>query len=66
MSLSNLFEVKDPHDLLKGLLNTLNEYDQSKDKEDTGDKPKMVRSSLHCNLSSKLGPTSATVSIQVE
>lgn len=43
MSLSNLFEVKEPQDLLKGLINTLNEYDQSKDKEDTGEKSKMVR-----------------------
>jgi hypothetical protein len=42
MSLSNLIEVKEPYDLLKGLLNTLNEYDQSKDKEDTSDKPKVV------------------------
>jgi hypothetical protein len=42
MSLSNLIEVKEPYDLLKGLLNTMNEYEQSKDKEDIGDKPKMV------------------------
>lgn len=42
MSLSNLFEFKEPQDLLKGLLSTLNEWDQSKDKEDTGEKTKMV------------------------
>lgn len=40
MSLSSLLEIHQPQDLLRGLLNTLNEYDQSK--EDS-DKPKKVR-----------------------
>jgi hypothetical protein len=39
MSLSNLLDIHQPQDLLRGLLNTLTEYDQSK--EDS-DKPKMV------------------------
>ncbi|KAL6307989.1 hypothetical protein BKA93DRAFT_726658 [Sparassis latifolia] len=38
MALANLFDVKEPQDLLRGLSNALNEYDQSK--EDS-DKPKM-------------------------
>lgn len=39
MSLSNLLEIQQPQDLLRGLLNTLQEYDQSK--EDGGERPKM-------------------------
>lgn len=39
MSLSNLLDINQPQDLLKGLLNTLTEYDQSKEESD---KPKMV------------------------
>lgn len=39
MSLSNLLDIHQPQDLLRGLINTLTEYDQSK--EDS-DKPKMV------------------------
>lgn len=39
MSLAHSFDVKDPQDLLRGLQNALNEYDQSKE---DGDKPKMV------------------------
>src|ERR1700683_136476 len=39
MSLSNLLDISQPQDFLRGLLNTLAEYDQSK--EDS-DKPKMV------------------------
>lgn len=39
MSLSNLLDIQQPQDLLRGLLNTLQEYDQSKE---DGDKPKMV------------------------
>jgi hypothetical protein len=41
MSLSNLLDISQPQDLLRGLSNTLSEYDQSK--EDS-DKPKIVRS----------------------
>lgn len=41
MSLSNLLDIQQPQDLFRGLINTLSEYDQSKEKED-GDKPKMV------------------------
>jgi hypothetical protein len=40
MSLSNLLDIHQAQDLLRGLLNTLTEYDQAK--EDS-DKPKMVR-----------------------
>lgn len=40
MSLSNLLDIHQPQDLLKGLLNTLAEYDQAKE---DNDKPKMVR-----------------------
>lgn len=40
MSLSNLFDIQNASDLLKSLLNILNEYEQSK--EETY-KPKMVR-----------------------
>ncbi|KZT11584.1 uncharacterized protein LAESUDRAFT_720831 [Laetiporus sulphureus 93-53] len=44
MALAHLFDVKDPHDLLRGFSNVLNEYDTikdvSKDKEDT-DRPRM-------------------------
>ena len=39
MSLAHSFDVKEPTDLLRGLQNALNEYDQSKEE---GDKPKMV------------------------
>lgn len=39
MSLSSLLEINNPQDLLRGLMNTMSEYDQTK--EDT-DKPKMV------------------------
>lgn len=39
MSLAHSFDVKDPHDFLRGLSNALNEYDQSKEE---GDRPKMV------------------------
>ncbi|KAF7294695.1 hypothetical protein MIND_01006700 [Mycena indigotica] len=38
MSLSNLLEITQPQDLLKGLLATLQEYEQGKE---DGDKPKM-------------------------
>ncbi|KAF7985008.1 hypothetical protein HWV62_9998 [Athelia sp. TMB] len=37
MSLSNLLDIHQPQDLLRGLLNTLTEYEQSKEE---GDKPK--------------------------
>lgn len=40
MSLAQSFDVKEPQDLLRGLLNALNEYETSKD---DGDRPKMVR-----------------------
>ena len=40
MSLSNLLDIHQPQDLLRGLLNTLTEYEQSKEE---GDKPKKVR-----------------------
>jgi hypothetical protein len=39
MSLSNLLDIQQPQDLLRGLLNTMTEYEQSK--EDS-DKPKIV------------------------
>jgi hypothetical protein len=39
MSLSNLLDIQQPHDLLRGILNTMIEYDQSKEE---GDKPKKV------------------------
>lgn len=48
MSLSNLFDIQNANDLLKNLLNILNEYEQSKDETY---KPKMVRhvqSSMPC------------------
>jgi hypothetical protein len=61
MSLSNLLDINQPQDLLKGLLNTITEYDQSKEESD---KPKMVCSSpldlllslelYHCSAYSKL------------
>ncbi|KAH7910622.1 hypothetical protein BJ138DRAFT_1152480 [Hygrophoropsis aurantiaca] len=38
MSLSNLLEIPQAQDLLRGLLNTMNEYDQAKDEPD---KPKI-------------------------
>jgi len=38
MSLAHTFDVKEPQDLLRGLTNALNEYDQSKGDDD---KPKM-------------------------
>ena len=40
MSLANSFDVKDPQDFLRCLMNVLNEYDQYS-KED-GDRTKMV------------------------
>lgn len=40
MSLSGLLDISHPQDLLKGLINTLQEYEQSR--EDS-DKPKIVR-----------------------
>jgi hypothetical protein len=45
MSLSNLLDINQPQDLLRGLINTISEYDQNKD---DNDKPKMVcLNSLH-------------------
>lgn len=44
MSLSNLFDIQNAQDLLRGLISTLAEYDQSK--EDNY-KPKMVKI-FHC------------------
>ncbi|GLB35439.1 hypothetical protein LshimejAT787_0210040 [Lyophyllum shimeji] len=38
LSLSNLLDINQPQDLLRGLMNTISEYDQSKD---DGDKSKM-------------------------
>ena len=40
MSLSNVFDITNANDLMKGLLNILAEYEQSKDENY---KPKMVR-----------------------
>ena len=41
MSLSTLFDIHQPQDLLRGLLNTVTEYEQAKEE---GEKPsKMVR-----------------------
>lgn len=40
MSLSNLIDIPQAQDYLRGLLNTMNEYDQAKEEPD---KPKMVR-----------------------
>ncbi|KAG5639506.1 hypothetical protein H0H81_000651 [Sphagnurus paluster] len=34
MSLSNLLDINQPQDLLRGLINTVNEYDQNKDEND--------------------------------
>lgn len=42
MSLSNLLDINQPQDLLRGLTNTLHEYDQTKE---DGDKSKMVSTS---------------------
>jgi hypothetical protein len=39
MSLANYFDVKEPQDFLRGLLNALAEFDQSKEE---GERPKMV------------------------
>jgi hypothetical protein len=39
MSLSNLLDIQQPQDLLRGLISTLAEYDQSKEESE---KPKMV------------------------
>jgi hypothetical protein len=44
MSLSNLLDIQQPQDLLRGLLNTMAEYEQSK--EDS-DKHKIVCGLLH-------------------
>ncbi|KAG6829856.1 hypothetical protein H0H92_003299 [Tricholoma furcatifolium] len=41
MSLSNLLDINQPQDLLRGLMNTMTEYDQTKD---DGDKSKMRQS----------------------
>ncbi|KAG6845697.1 hypothetical protein H0H87_004958 [Tephrocybe sp. NHM501043] len=41
MSLSNLLDINQPQDLLRGLVNTISEYDQTKD---DGDKSKMRQS----------------------
>ncbi|KAI0927969.1 hypothetical protein AcW1_005365 [Taiwanofungus camphoratus] len=42
MGLAHLFDVKDPHDLLRGFSNALNEYDLSKDlSKEENDRPKM-------------------------
>lgn len=40
MSLSNLLDIPQAQDYLRGLLNTMNEYDQAKEEPD---KPKIVR-----------------------
>ena len=52
MSLSNLLDIPQAHDYLRGLLNTMNEYDQAKEEPD---KPKYVQTStvssqLHSDL----------------
>jgi hypothetical protein len=47
MSLSSLLDIQQPQDLLRGLINTLTEYDQSKEESD---KPRMVPfTSLFCH-----------------
>jgi hypothetical protein len=43
MSLSNLLDIPQAHDYLRGLLNTMNEYDQAKEKKEEPDKPKIVQ-----------------------
>ena len=40
MSLASLFDVSQPNDLLNGLLNTLNEYEQNREE---GDRQRLVR-----------------------
>ncbi len=47
MSLSSVFDITSATDLLKGLLNILNEYDQSKDENY---RPKMVRPILNISV----------------
>ena len=44
MSLSNLLDMNSPQDLLRGLTNIMNEYDQSKE---DNDKSKMVSTYGH-------------------
>ena len=49
MSLSNLLDIPQAHDYLRGLLNTMNEYDQAKEEPD---KPKYVLNIIvfqHCH-----------------
>jgi hypothetical protein len=43
--LSNLLDINNPLDLLRAILNTVTEHDQSKD---DNDKPKMVRRPFLC------------------
>jgi hypothetical protein len=43
MSLSGLFDIQSPPDLLRGLLNTLSEYEQNREE---GERPKMGVSKL--------------------
>lgn len=40
MSLANYFDVKEPQDFLRGLLNALNEFDQAKEE---GERTRVVR-----------------------
>ena len=40
MSLSNLLDIQQPQDLLRGIMNIMTEYEQSKEE---GERPKKVR-----------------------
>jgi hypothetical protein len=49
MSLSNVLDINQPQDLLRGLLNIISEYEQNKE---DGEKPRMVcQISLHYTTS---------------
>jgi hypothetical protein len=50
MSLSNLLDIPQAHDYLRGLLNTMNEYDQAKEEPD---KPKYVQDIHDISTTSK-------------
>jgi hypothetical protein len=63
MSLASLLDIHQPQDLLRGLLNTITEYDQSKEE---GEKSKMVRNASHSMLPLLKALPSPIATVQVQ
>lgn len=63
MSLSNLLDINQPNDLLRGLMNVTTEYDQGKE---DGEKPKMVCSLCHWQVISRVRDQDSSATLSTE